>query len=298
MRRFLLLFLAVFLCVQSVQAQIQVTLDIKRRFFMKYEPIVATATIKNLTGRDLTLADTETQSWFGFQVNREDGQLVPPLNPDYKLNPLTIPMGGTVKRSIVLNTLFPVRELGMYRIRAHIYFSPADKYYQSQLVNIEISEGKTIWQQTVGVPDGMEGAGGQRKVSILSFRQTDYTYLYTRIEDAETLMIYATMPLGRVIAGVEPDIQMDLQNRLHVLQVAGPKTYLYSQVGLNGDLLSQDQYGSTSKTRPYLRRDPTGLVRVAGGELQAPPAAPGAAAAPGAPVPAKLSDRPVAIPAE
>jgi hypothetical protein len=298
MRRFLLLLLAVFLCVQSVQAQIQVNLDIKRRFFMMYEPIVATVTIKNLTGRDLLLADTDTQSWFGFQVNREDGQLVSPLNPDYKLNPLTIPMGGTVKRSIVVNTLFPVRELGMYRIRAHIYFSPQDKYYQSQLVNIEISEGKTLWQQTVGVPDGVEGAGGQRKVSMLSFRQTDYTYLYTRIEDAETGMIYATMPLGRVIVGVEPDIQMDLQNRLHVLQVVGPKVYLYSQIGLNGELLSQDQYASINKTRPYLRRDRTGLVTVSGGELQALPAASGTAGAKGAPVPAKLSDRPVMLPAE
>lgn len=295
MRRFLLLILAVFLCVQSVQAQIQVSLDIKRRFFMLYEPIVATVTIKNLAGRDLTLADTDQQSWFGFQINRADGQLVPPLNPDYKLNPLTIPMGATVKRSIILNTLFPVRELGMYRIRAQIYFSPTEKYYPSQLVGIELSEGKTIWQQTVGVPDGVEGAGGQRKISLLSFRQTEYTYLYARVEDAENGMIYATMPLGRVIAGVEPDIQMDMQNRLHILQVAGPKVYLYSQVGINGELLSQDQYGST-KVRPSLRRDPAGLVKVAGGELQAPPAPAGTAPAKGVNAPAKLSDRPVLLP--
>ena len=296
MRRFLLL-LSVFLCVQSVQAQIQVSLDIKRRFFMMYEPIVATVTIKNLAGRDLTLADTDTQSWFGFQINRADGQFVPPLNPDYKLNPLTIPMGSTVKRSIILNTLFPVRELGMYRIRSQIYFGPTDKYYPSQLVGIEISEGKTIWQQTVGVPDGVEGAGGQRKISLLSFRQTEYTYLYARVEDTDTGMVYATMPLGRLIAGVEPDIQMDIQNRLHVLQVAGPKVYLYSQVGVNGELLSQDQYGST-KARPSLRRDPSGLVAVVGGELQAPPTPSGAAPAKGGNVPAKLSDRPVLLPAE
>jgi hypothetical protein len=296
MRRFLLL-LAAFLCVQNAQAQIQVNLEIKRRFFMLYEPIVANVTIKNLAGRDLTLADTEMQSWFGFQINRADGQLVPPLNPDYKLNPLTIPMGATVKRSIILNSLFPVRELGMYRVRAQIYFGPTDKYYPSQLVGIEISEGKTVWQQTVGVPDGVEGAGGQRKISLLSFRQPEHTFLYVRVEDADNGMIYATMPLGHIIAGLDPEIQMDIQNRLHVLQVAGPKVYLYSQVGVNGELLAQDQYAST-KTRPGMRRDPSGFVKIVGGELQAPPATSGTAGIKPGNAPAKLSDRPVLLPAE
>ncbi|MCX6968129.1 MAG: hypothetical protein NTZ46_10215 [Verrucomicrobia bacterium] len=291
MRRFLLLF-AVFFCIQPLQAQIQVGLEIKRKFLMVYEPIIVTVTVNNLAGRDVTLADSPTQSWFGFQVNRADGQLVPPINPDYKLSPLTIPAGQSIKRSIVLNSIYPVRELGLYRVRAIIYFAAMDKYFQSQLINLELSEGKTIWQQTVGVPEGVEGAGGTRKLSLLSFRQAEYTMVYVRIEDVDAGTVFATTALGRVIAGLEPDAQVDLKNNLHVLQVAGAKTYLYSCLGLNGDLLSQSTYYAV-KTRPTLRKDASGMITVVGGDLQ-----PEGAAANKMKKINKLSDRPVQIPKE
>jgi len=240
----------------------------------------------------VTLADSPTQSWFGFQINRADGQIVPPMNPDYKLSSLTIPAGQSVKRSIVLNSIYPVRELGLYRVRAIIYFSATEKYYQSQLINLELSEGKTIWQQTVGVPEGAEGAGSTRKLSLLTFRQSEYTMVYVRIEDVDNGTIFVTTALGRVIAGLEPDAQLDMQNNLHVLQVAGAKTYLYSCIKLNGDLLAQNTYYAV-KTRPTLRKDASGMVGVVGGDLQ-----PEGAGTDKMKKANKLSDRPVQIPKE
>ena len=292
MRRFLLLISFLLVCSQSLQAQLQVGLEIKRKFLLVYEPIVATVTVKNLAGRDVTLADSPTQSWFGFQITRGDGQIVPPLDPFYRLAPLTIPAGETIKRSIILNAIYPVHELGLYHVRAIIFFSATEKYYQSQLVNLELSEGKTIWQQTVGVPDGVEGAGSTRKLSLLSFRQYEYTVIYARVEDVDSGTVYATTALGRVIAGLEPDAQVDLQNNLHVLQVLGPKTYLYSRLGLNGELLSQENYYSV-KERPILRRNASGAISVFGGALQ-----PGNAEVDKLKSANKLSDRPVQIPRE
>ena len=292
MRRFFLLLALLLVCSQPLQAQIQVGLDIKRKFLMLYEPIVATVTVTNLAGRDVTLADSPTQSWFGFAINRADGQLVPPVNPDYKLTPLTIPAGQTVKRSIVLNSVYPVRELGLYRVRATIYFSAMEKYFQSQLLNLEISEGRTIWQQVVGVPDGTEGAGSSRKLSLLCFRQAESTMIYARIEDVDNGNIFATMALGRVIAGLEPEAQVDLHNNLHVLQVSKAKTLLYSCIGLDGELISQRTYYAT-KTRPTLRRSAAGEITVLGGDLQ-----PETAETDKSKSANKLSDRPVQLPKE
>lgn len=294
MRRSLLLFAFLFICLQPAHAQLQVSLDIKRRFLMLYEPIVATVTVKNLAGRDVTLADSPTQSWFGFQITRGEGQIVPPFDPNYRLSPLTIPVGQTMKRNIVLNNIYPVHDLGMYRIRATIYDSAMEKYFQSAMVGIELSEGKTIWQQTVGVPSGVKGSGGTRKLSLLSFRQAEYTCLYIRVEDVDASLVCATNMLGRVLSGIEPEIQFDLENNLHVLQVVGPKAYLYSRIGLNGELLSQANY-STVKYRPTLRRDAAGMITVVGGQMLQDD---GTAVGSTGKAPNKLSDRPVAIPKE
>jgi len=295
MRRYLLPLLALlvlFGCVQPLHAQLQVSMEIKRHFLMVYEPIMVTVTIKNLAGRDVTLTDSPTQSWFGFQINRADGQLVPPLDPNYRLEPLTIAAGETIKRRLMLNSLFPVHELGLYRIRAVVYFSAMEKYFQSSLANLELSEGKTIWQQTVGVPDGMPGAGGTRRLSLLSFRQAEYTYIYARVEDVDGGVVYAATPLGRVIAGLEPDVQVDLKNNLHVMQVAGAKSYRYTCLSVNGEVLAQANYFSV-KERPTLRRNAAGTVTVLGGQIQGAPPAPGEAKPMN-----KLSDRPVPIPTE
>lgn len=291
MRRYLLPLLAVlFGLLQPLHAQLQVGMEIKRHFLMLYEPIHITVTVKNMAGRDITLADSPTQSWFGFQINRPDGEIVPPFDPNYRLSPLTIPAGQTVQRRIILNTLFPVNELGRYRIRATIYFAAMDKYFQSGAATVELSEGRTVWQATVGVPDGHEGAGGTRRYSLLSFRQADYTYLYVRVEDVDSGVIYATNPLGRVIAAIEPEAQTDQQNNLHVLQVSAAKTYLYSCISVNGQVLSNETFVSI-KERPSLRAGPGGTVVVRGGQLQSSDPAAGKTAN-------KLSDRPVAIPKE
>ena len=154
-----------------------------------------------------------------------------------------------------------------------------------------MSEGKTVWQQTVGVPSGVNGAGGTRKFSLLSFRQSDATQLYIRVEDVEESVICTTTALGRVILGIEPDAQFDDSNTLHVMQVVGPKQFIYTHIGLNGEILSQENY-TTLKYRPTLRRDASGRVAIVGGQRVAD----SQTATGGERIPNKLSDRPVQVP--
>ncbi len=285
--RFLLFIVALFAFVQTVQAQIQVGLEIKRRFLMVYEPIVATVTITNLAGRDLTLADSPTQSWFGFQVNYGDGnRIIPPMDPDYRQDPMIIRMGESLKRSVVLNSLFPMGDLGLYRIRATIYDSGREKYFQSPVVGVELSEGKVIWQQNVGVPTGQNGAGSMRRVSLLTFRRAESNYLYARVEEPDAAIIHGTVALGRIITGIDPEAEFDRQNVLHVLHVIGNKQYLHTCVNLDGQVIAQDSY-LIGKFRPILKRDATGNITVFGASIMGPP---------GQKVPNKLSDRPVVIP--
>ncbi|HEX8312588.1 MAG TPA: hypothetical protein VF614_14795 [Chthoniobacteraceae bacterium] len=286
----LFLILLAFIAASPAYGQLSVDLQIKRRSYLRFEPLLATVAVTNLSGRDMTLRDADGQ-WFGFQVHTsvEDG-LVPPRNPDYKLDPLEIKAGETVKRTVNLNELFSLSDVGIYRIRATIYAADLNKYFSSKNVNISLTEGRVVRQQTVGVPDGATNAGSMHTVTLLAYQGTERRYLYARVEDKESGTVFCTYQLGHMIDGTQPELQFDRGNNAYVLHLVGPKTYRLTKIGVNGEFLGQSVY-TTPKSRPYIRRLADGTLQIVGGkrELAQNTADPAAA-------PVNLSDRPANLP--
>jgi len=287
-RRHLILFLLLLAAGRQLHAQVKVDMRIDRRLHIVYEPIMITVSITNLSGHDLELTDADNQKWFSFQVTTGDGRIVPPTDLDYHLQPLSIPAGQTVRRALNLSTLYAVQEFGLYRIKASVYSPEFQKYFSSQTSDVEITEGKLIWQQTVGVPAGMEGAGTYRTISLLTHRMEKDNMLYIRVEDKEGGVVYTTNQLGRVLLSFDPMIELDKTNQIHVLQLIGAKSYVYSKIGLNGEWLGQLSYNAVN-SRPMLKKNASGAVRVVGGQLDVP-------VTPNAPTEPKLSDRPPGLP--
>ncbi len=184
---------------------------------------------------------------------------------------------------------YPVTDYGVYHVRALIYSADLDKYFSSGVSGIEVSEGTSIWQQTVGIPDGQKNAGQYRTYSLLSFRQPRDNMLYVRIEDENAGLVYGTFPLGRLINGYEPEEQVDSLSELHILQMIAPKEYLYTRLGPNAEMLGQEDY-TDLKTRPHLKRTADGDVAISGGVEVLPATAQVMAPGP------KLSDRPAGMP--
>src|SRR5688572_16728369 len=182
----LLCFVAILLALASgASAQLNVNIEVKKRTYVRYEPLLVTVTITNLSGRDLVLEDGSSQ-WFGFTVLQGAGEtLIAPRNPDYRLDPLEIKLGESIKRTVNLNQLYPMSELGIHRLRATIYCKEFDKYFTSRTANIDIAEGRTMWKQTVGVPETMKNAGQMHEMSIVKSHGARYEYLYCRVSDPE-----------------------------------------------------------------------------------------------------------------
>jgi hypothetical protein len=261
--------LCIFAFAAVAQAQVQVDLKFKRLQYVAHEPITAEVTITNLAGRDIELRDANGERWFGFEVTTgEDSRLLAPapLDPE---PPLRIETGTSVTRKVNLTPIFPVHDLGPYHVRANVYFADLNKYFYSPAKVFHVGDARPIWQRTVGVPDGLPGAGGTRTYSLLSNRFPDHTKLYVRVEDRSTGAVYSTYPIGRAIAYDDPQIELDRANQLHVLHCAAPRTWAYSRVGLNGQLLARSTFMET-KTRPRLARGPDGGVGVKGGMIDSP----------------------------
>ena len=274
--------------LSSAQAQLDVSLDMKRRTFMRGEPIEVAVAIRNLAGKDLILRDVDNHQWFGFEVMRGNDTPIGPLAPDYKNDPLVVLSGDSVRHKVDLMKLFPLTEFGTYKVRAAIYFPETGKYFTSEPVRLDVSDGRKLWARTVGVPASKEGGGEYRNVSLLSFQQPKETTLYARIEDQATGNILGTYPLGRLVGGTTPATEFDTDNTLHVFHLVGPGQYYLSKIGVNGEWLGQTVWNS-AKGRATVRRKQDGRLVIVGATRA------DVAPAPGPPVP-KLSDRPVSLP--
>ena len=284
---FRILLAALVFVAATARAQIQVDLSFKRIQYIAHEPILATVRIVNNSGRDIDLHDDSGQPWFGFEINAGEGRLLAPLSRESNDPPLHIESGKTVTRKINLTALYPVHDLGAYHVRANVFFPDLNKFFYSATKVVQVGDARPIWQKTVGVPDGQPRAGDIRTYSLLSNRFLDHTSLYVRVENRDTGVVYTTYSLGRIIASEDPLAEIDQANQLHVLHCAAPRTWAYSHVGLNGELLAHSTFLET-KTRPHFRRGPDGVVAIRGGMLDTPVTQSKRAPA------SKLSDRPPA----
>ncbi len=268
-------------------AQISVNMEIPRRLYMVYEPLIVKVTITNLSGDRIMLRDTEAQQWMSFEINRTDGMSVQPISHEYKLEPLVLDVGETAQRSVNLTPLYSMREFGTYRLRLNIHSEEMDRYFHSAVRQVDITEGRKMYEQIVGVP----GGGGNRKVTLLSHRHPKGNRLYIRIMDEDEGTVYANTQIGRLLTFGDPRIEFDITNDVHILHMTSPRTFIYTYMSLNGEVLSRATYRSTER-HPRLGRNASGMVEVRGGILDepVPPAAAG-----DAPVP-RISDRPPGAP--
>ena len=131
-------------------------------------------------------------------------------------------------------------------------------------------------------------------MSLLTHTLLDKMLLYVRVRDENGGTVYTTQSLGRVItSGRAPEEVLDRGNVLHVLHESFPGAYLYTEINMDGERLTQKSYMRVGPSRPTLVRTAGGGVEVRGGQLQSPPVA-----GPGGPTRApRLSDRPVGLPA-
>jgi hypothetical protein len=287
--RRVLLCVCVFLFAARAQGQIQVDLKFKRLQYIAYEPVVATLSITNLAGRDIDLHNADGQSWLGFEITGSEGQPIAPISAENGQAPLKIGAGQRVTHQINLTPLYPVHDFGTYHVRTNVYFPDLGKFFYSPTRVFEVTDARPIWQQTVGIPDGVAAPGNVRTYSLLTNRFPDHTSLYVRVQDKDSGIVYATYSLGRAIAFDEPQAEIDHANQLHVLHCSAPRAWAYSRVGLNGELVAHSSFMET-KTRPRLVRAANGDVAVRGGTIESPAAKSSRGTVP------KLSARPPELP--
>ena len=275
---------------EEAAAQVRVDIAFKRKLYVMYEPLIATVTINNLSGRPLLLENSDHHHWFGFNIESADGRIIPPINADYALAAAAVGPGEKLTRSVNLTPLFPLHEFGLYRVKASVYVAAFARYFSSPPLAVEITDGRPIWQEVVGIP-GNGGEHDLRTITLLSHKLSRSTRLYVRIENREHGRVYATHQLGQFLTFGRPEVLLDVDNQIHILQNTLPKQFLYTHLGLSGEILAQQAF-SDAGSRPRLVKEAGGTVKVAGGR----PFTPGVEDPQDEATTDKLGDRPVPLP--
>ncbi len=275
---------------EEAAAQVRVDIAFKRKLYVMYEPLIATVTINNLSGRPLLLENSDHHHWFGFNIESADGRIIPPINADYALAAAAVGPGEKLTRSVNLTPLFPLHEFGLYRVKASVYAAAFARYFSSPPLAVEITDGRPIWQEVVGMP-GNGGEPDLRTITLLSHKLSRSTRLYVRIENREHGRVYATHQLGQFLTFGRPEVLLDVDNQIHILQNTLPKQFLYTHLGLDGEILAQQAFNDAGSC-PSLVKEAGGAVKVAGGR----PFTPGVEDPQDEATTDKLGDRPVPLP--
>jgi hypothetical protein len=249
-------------------AQIHATVRFAHETYLAGEQVIATLTVTNLAGRDILLKDGITEdSWCNIQVKAMRSE-----SPSYRTNPPKVPSlsvraGQTVSRTIPLHDFFELPGTGAFSTKVSISYGASRTQFVTPAAFFNVDPGHRIWSTTVGVPEGQEQAGTPRLFSVLSLQRKEGMFLYAKLENQKDGFYFPPYFLGRMLAAVAPQMQIDRENNLYVLHASSDDTYILSQVDVATGRSGQAVYRSKTPRagRPSLSRQPDGRLAISGG---------------------------------
>lgn len=260
--RFLLPLAILLGLVASATSQVTVKLQMEKSGFLHGEAVQVGVQITNLSGQDLVFRGSTGEPWIDFMVNSSRGvPLTPVGRPAF--GTVKIPAGKTVARSVNLNKLYSLNDLGNYSVYA-IVRPPGGQTsgFQSQRHLFTVSTAKPYWSQVVGVP-GRKGESHEYR--LIQFTGGRKLMLYIQVANAKTGYIIRTHGLGESLMFRKPTVAVDSSLTMHVLYLATPEIWGHARVNPSGEFLGRDLYTNSEFGDPSLIKLADGSIKAAGG---------------------------------
>ncbi|MEM9481491.1 MAG: hypothetical protein AAGA58_17715 [Verrucomicrobiota bacterium] len=264
-RIFAVLFSAVaFLAAPVAHAQLIVDLQFEKNVFIAYEPVPVTVTVLNRAGQDVVLAGPNKTNWLSFHIER-DHELVAPARKMPTFKPVLIREGETYQKTVMLNSIFQIGDYGTYRVRGSVYLPSFQSFHSSNEKKINITSGTKVWHQGYGQRNFSTGGANLREYSLITHRTGSTSELYVRVRDQDQRRVLSTYSIGKLVNIDEPQVTLDGENNLHVLHMGAPKAYAHTVIDGDGNVLKQEVYRDSQRSKPILKVNQVGGVRVEGG---------------------------------
>ena len=267
MRRFIFSLVAVLVMAgvfaAGAQAQLIVQVSMAREAFLLYEPLPVLVTLRNVSGRPIQLDDVGGRHWLDFTVSDENGREVLCLARLQSEGSVTVSPNQSVTRTIDLMPSYDLRSRGVYSVQAVV--DSGGMRTSSSPLRFNITQGREIWTQTLGLPTRDDQPEEYRTFSLQTRREGHSDYLYICVRDARKDIVYGLLETGSYIPLGEPSVRFDKEACLNLLYQSSPRAFGYVRVNPFAQVLDRAVYSDYS-SKPELVVDLEGTVTVRGGE--------------------------------
>jgi hypothetical protein len=248
----------------GAQVSVEVTLD--QEHFLSGENLTAAVRITNRSGRTLHLGGEA--DWLTFALESRDGSGIVAKNSEPEvLGAFTLETTKVATRRVELLPHFDLARAGRYSIIASVRIKDWDQTLTTKPKYFDIINGAKLWSQDFGLP--AEGTTNQPpEVRKYTLEQANYLRtqlrLYFRLTDADGGRVLKVFSLGPMVSFGIPEHQIDQAGNLHVLYQNGARSFSYTVINPNGDIIARQTHDYTS-TRPKLQLGENGRPTVVGG---------------------------------
>jgi hypothetical protein len=138
------------------------------------------------------------------------------------------------------------------------------KALRTESREFDIIRGTKLWEQDFGMPQASDSAPEVRKYALLQASHLDKLKLYFRLSDSSENQTFRIFPIGQMVSLSKPNPQLDKYSNLHILYQFGARSFSYSVINPDGLIIAKETH-ELSTTKPTLRADQDGRIRVVGG---------------------------------
>ena len=94
-------------------------------------------------GRDLIFGNVAGRSWLDFSITDSKGHLITPITTAPAPRPVMIPAGQSHRMRVVVNNVYPMGQIGSYRVKASVSFPQINRVFQTKTVMVCSSKDET-----------------------------------------------------------------------------------------------------------------------------------------------------------
>ncbi|MBE0544929.1 MAG: hypothetical protein IH623_26625 [Verrucomicrobia bacterium] len=247
-------------------AQVTVEVTLEQEQFLAGESLPAAVRITNRSGQ--TLRFGSEPDWLVFSIESSDGFVVVKNSEVPVLGEFALESSQMATRRVDLAPHFVLSRTGRYKVIATVRVKEWDILHNSPPKAFDIINGTKLWSQEFGVPLAPGTTNEVPEVRKYTLQQANYMRtqlrLYLKLTDSSESRLIKVFPIGPMVSFSRPEPQLDKFSNLHLLFQDGARSFNYTMVNPDGDVVLRQTYEYVN-SRPRLHVDDNGKYVVAGG---------------------------------